>query len=102
MKRCMVVFATPSRQWLWQVALQDDATVRDALEQARAQAPGLAVPWDGAVGIFGTLCDRDAVPADGDRIEIYRPLTADPKESRRARVAARRAARGRASSLSRA
>jgi putative ubiquitin-RnfH superfamily antitoxin RatB of RatAB toxin-antitoxin module len=102
MKRCTVVFATPARQWLWQVALQDGATVRDALEQARAQDPGLEVPWEGAVGIYGALCDRDAVPADGDRIEIYRPLKADPKESRRARATARRAARGRASSQSRA
>jgi putative ubiquitin-RnfH superfamily antitoxin RatB of RatAB toxin-antitoxin module len=101
MKRCTVVYATPLRQWMWQVALEDSATVREALEQARAQDPELDVPWEGAVGIFGALCARDAVPADGDRIEVYRPLRADPKESRRARVTARRAARDRASSQSR-
>ena len=58
----------------------------------------VAVPWDADVGIFGELCERDAVPRDGDRIEIYRPLKSDPKVSRRARAAARRAAPDRAAS----
>ena len=98
MKKCTVAFATPSRQWLWQVSLKDEATVADALAQARAQSTdGSAsaqrhVPWDADVGIFGELCDRSAVPRDGDRIELYRPLTSDPKESRRERARARKAA----------
>jgi uncharacterized protein len=95
-KRCLVVFATPAEQWSWRVTLADDATVRDALEAARAQAGALDVPWAADVGIFGELCDRSAVPLDGDRIEIYRPLKADPKESRRARARDRRAERDRA------
>jgi putative ubiquitin-RnfH superfamily antitoxin RatB of RatAB toxin-antitoxin module len=93
MKRCTVAYATPERQWLWKVALHDDATVAEALEQARTQVAGLEVPWTADVGIFGELCDRSAVPRDGDRIEIYRPLKADPKESRRARAKSRKAAR---------
>jgi uncharacterized protein len=76
--------------------LADEGTVRDALEAARAQAGTLDVPWEADVGIFGELCDRNAVPLDGDRIEIYRPLKADPKESRRARARDRRAERDRA------
>ena len=95
MKRCTVAYATPERQWLWAVTLADSATVADALEQARAQVAGLEVPWNADVGIFGELCDRAAVPRDGDRIEIYRPLKADPKESRRARAKARKAAQDR-------
>ena len=95
MKRCTVAYATPERQWLWVVTLPDSATVADALEQARAQAAGLDVPWNADVGVFGELCDRAAVPRDGDRIEIYRPLKADPKESRRARAKARKAAQDR-------
>lgn len=102
MKHCTVVFATPQRQWLWQVVLRDEATVTDALALARAQGPGAEIPWDGAdVGIFGELCDRTAVPRDGDRIEIYRPLKSDPKESRRARAQARKAERDRERSTSR-
>jgi uncharacterized protein len=95
MKRCTVAYATPERQWLWAVTLADGATVADALEQARAQVAGLEVPWNADVGIFGELCDRAAVPRDGDRIEIYRPLKADPKESRRERAKARKAAQDR-------
>jgi len=100
MKRCTVAFALPERQWRWEVELDDAATVGDALERARVQAGAIEVPWDAAVGIFGQLCERNAVPRDGDRIEIYRPLKADPKVSRRARVEAGRAARDRAGARS--
>ena len=41
------------------------------------------------VGIFGKLSDRKAVLADGDRVEVYRALIADPKERRLRRAAAR-------------
>jgi uncharacterized protein len=95
-----VAFATPERQWLWRLTLPDDATVADALVEARAQSAESAVPWDADVGIFGELCDRSAVPRDGDRIEIYRPLKLDPKESRRERARARKAAPDRESSRS--
>jgi uncharacterized protein len=96
-KRCLVVYATPARQWSWTVELPEAASVAAALDEARAQAPGVEVPWDGEVGIFGELCARDAVPRDGDRVEIYRPLRSDPKVSRRARVAAGKRERGPAS-----
>jgi putative ubiquitin-RnfH superfamily antitoxin RatB of RatAB toxin-antitoxin module len=93
MKHCLVVYALPQRQWMWHVDLDDAATVGDALMHAREQAGTLEVPWDADVGIFGEPCTRAVVPRDGDRIEIYRPLKSDPKESRRARAAAARAAR---------
>ncbi len=91
MKSCTVVYATSARQWIWPLEVGDAATVGDALEAARAQAGALEVPWDAEVGIFGELCARDAALRDGDRIEIYRPLRTDPKESRRARVQRERA-----------
>jgi uncharacterized protein len=94
MKSCLVVFALPERHWSWTVVLAEGATVADALAAARAAAGAAPVPWDGEVGIFGEACGRDAVPRDGDRIEIYRPLRSDPKVSRRARAAARKAAPG--------
>jgi len=94
MKRCTVAFALPDRQWSWEVELEDAGTVGEALQRARVLAGTVEVPWDGAVGIFGMLCERNAVPRHGDRIEIYRPLRADPKVTRRARVEAGRAARG--------
>ena len=92
-KRCSVVFATPQRQFEWRVELEADADVASALEQARVQAGDTEVPWDSCdVGIFGEPCARNAVPRDGDRIEIYRPLVCDPKQARRER--ARRARSG--------
>jgi hypothetical protein len=39
------------------------------------------------VGIFNRLCDPGTPVRDGDRIEIYRPLVADPKTARRRRAA---------------
>jgi len=91
MKLCSVVYATPARQWRWQLEVSDAATVADALRAAQAKAGALDVPWEADVGIFGELCARDAPVRDGDRIEIYRPLTADPKASRRARAQRERA-----------
>jgi uncharacterized protein len=87
MKRCLVAYATPERQYLWPVEIPHDATVKSALDAARDAAPEVAVPWERAeVGIFGEPCSRDRVPADGDRIEIYRPLARDPRLARRERV----------------
>ena len=96
MKRCTVAYALPGRQWLWQVDAPDSATVGELISRARDMAGAMDVPWDGPVGVFGALCERSVVPRDGDRIEIYRPLNADPKESRRARAKAGKAARDRA------
>src|SRR3954469_1075133 len=98
MKRCTVSFARPEGQWAWQVELDEHATVAAALAAARLQGGALEVPWDADVGIFGEPCDRAAVPREGDRIEIYRPLRSDPKESRRERARAAKAARDRAPS----
>jgi uncharacterized protein len=63
-----------------QVELPAGALVRDAL-----QASGLQVDTN-AVGIFGKRVAPDARLADGDRVEIYRPLLLDPKERRRQRA----------------
>ena len=38
------------------------------------------------VGIFGNVCDKGKILKAGDRVEIYRPLTHDPKEARRLRA----------------
>ena len=92
--RCTVAYATPARQHLWQVEVRTGSTVADVLAAARAACgePADGVPWEGAVvGIHGQPCTRDAAVADGDRIELYRPLAGDPRERRRARVARARA-----------
>lgn len=97
-KRCVVAYATRDHQYLWTVDLPAEATVAEALVTARGFAANTRttrgtseeiqqIPWDtAAIGIFGELCERHAVPADGDRIEIYRPLHSDPRERRREKV----------------
>ena len=87
-KRCVVAYATRTRQYLWSVELPLQATIADALAAARASAdPAAAIPWDSApVGIFGEPRARTDSCADGDRIELYRPLRRDPRERRRERV----------------
>ncbi len=86
-KHCSVAYALPDRQFLWEVTVPAAATVAQVLAAARSRVVEPDVPWDCAeVGIFGIRCARETVPVDGDRIELYRPLTTDPKESRRARA----------------
>ena len=85
-----VVYAGIDRQVLLSVSVASDSTVRDAL-----QASGIGQHFPEldlahcSVGIFGkVLSDAETrVLMAGDRIEIYRPLLADPKEVRRLRAA---------------
>ena len=56
----------------------DDQNVRDALAASGLQG--------NQVGIFGKRVAMDTRLADGDRVEIYRPLKLDPKEARRRRA----------------
>jgi uncharacterized protein len=95
--RCTVAYATRARQYLWEVTLPAGASIGQALAAARAQAPaGVEIPWDSAaVGVFGELRARSAPCADGDRIELYRPLTRDPRARRRERVQRERGGRAR-------
>jgi uncharacterized protein len=86
-KRCVVAYATPERQHLWAVDVPADATIADTIEAARQLVEEPDVPWETApVGIFGEIRERSDRPADGDRVELYRPLTADPRDRRRERV----------------
>ena len=90
-KRCTVAFATRERQYLWSVELPAEARIAEALAAARALAASqelsAEIPWESApVGVFGEPRSRSDGCADGDRIELYRPLERDPRERRRERV----------------
>ncbi|HEY2400800.1 MAG TPA: RnfH family protein, partial [Steroidobacteraceae bacterium] len=66
-----------------------------AIEAARQLADEPDVPWDAApVGIFGEPRERSDLPAEGDRVELYRPLTNDPRDRRRASVQQQRKSGG--------
>ncbi len=90
-KHCMVAYATAERQFIWSVEIAAGASIAEVIAAARCAAPEAPVPWDEApVGVFGELRSRDSVPADGERIELYRPLATDPRARRRARLTAPR------------
>jgi putative ubiquitin-RnfH superfamily antitoxin RatB of RatAB toxin-antitoxin module len=83
--RVEVVLALPRRHVTTTLAMHEGATVGDA-----ALASGL--PLDGIVGyaVFGERAMPTTPLRDGDRVELLRPLQADPKETRRRRAAAQR------------
>ena len=82
-----VVLAMPQKQVIKDIELGKGATVRDAIEQSGiADAFTDLVVDPKMVGIFGARVSMDQELQNGDRVEIYRPLVADPKEVRRQRA----------------
>jgi putative ubiquitin-RnfH superfamily antitoxin RatB of RatAB toxin-antitoxin module len=83
-----VAYATPRKQAIVRLQVPEGCTVAQAIERSaiREQFPQMTVAAD-AVGIFSRKVSLDQELREGDRVEIYRPLIADPKESRRKRAA---------------
>jgi len=88
-----VVYARPEGCWQVALTVPDGTDVGTAIRLSGFDKafPKIA-ETSPAVGIFGRRCRRDEILSEGDRIEIYRPLTYDPMESRRRRAAHRKAA----------
>ena len=83
-----VVYGYTDRQTLLSVDVDASVTVEEAIK-----ASGILDHFDdidlsvNKVGVFGKMTKLNATLKEGDRIEIYRPLLADPKEVRRRRAA---------------
>jgi putative ubiquitin-RnfH superfamily antitoxin RatB of RatAB toxin-antitoxin module len=83
-----VIYALAARQEIARLKLADGATVQQAIE-----ASGLLQKFPeidltkNKLGIYAKLAKPDTVLRDRDRVEIYRPLIADPKEVRKQRAA---------------
>ena len=77
-----LIRAWPRRFESTWLELTDGATVGDAVERC-----GLPMDEVVALAVHGARVERDAVLRDGDRIELLRPLQADPKDARRRRAA---------------
>ena len=83
-----IVYALRDVQVLITLKLPAGVTVRDAVERS-----GLLVKFSeidltkNKLGVFAKLVKPDTVLRDRDRVEIYRPLIADPKEVRKQRAA---------------
>lgn len=82
--RVEVAYALPERQRLLGLKVPVGCTAREAVERSgiAREFPEIEA-GDQPLGIFGRRCSPDQELRDGDRVEIYRPLKADPKEVRR-------------------
>ena len=86
MIRVEVIYARRDGTDVVSVQLPAGATVRDALAACGIAQRHPDVDLQ-ALGVYGKRVRADAPLADGDRVEIYRPLLLDPKERRRQRAA---------------
>jgi putative ubiquitin-RnfH superfamily antitoxin RatB of RatAB toxin-antitoxin module len=92
--RVEVAYAAPGGQALRRLSLPEGASVADAVRES-----GLAFEFPeidlavNRVGIYGRRVRLDTPLRDLDRVEILRPLRADPKEIRRSRASGRRSGR---------
>jgi putative ubiquitin-RnfH superfamily antitoxin RatB of RatAB toxin-antitoxin module len=85
-----LVYARPEEQVLLAVEVEHGSTVGQVIECSGIldRIPEIGRP-PVRVGIFGRPAELTAVVREGDRIEIYRPLIAGPKQQRQARAARR-------------
>lgn len=83
-----VAYALPEKQLIRAVNIDAGTTLGAAIVQSGIMMDFPELELEGAkVGIFGKAATMTTVLSEGDRVEIYRPLIADPKEVRRQRAA---------------
>ncbi len=86
--RVEVVYALPDKQEILVLRLPAGSTVREAIDRSGILQKYPEIdPEKNKLGIFAKLTKPEAVLRDRDRVEIYRPLIADPKEVRKQRAA---------------
>lgn len=82
-----VLYALPHVQTLQVISVANDSSVEQAIRQSGVLEKHPEINLDNAkVGIWNKVVELTTVLRDKDRIEIYRPLIADPKEVRRKRA----------------
>ena len=79
-----VTYADPDQQVWLKLEVPDDSTVMDALNRSGLlkRFPNIDLEKQ-KIGIFGKFTKLDASLREGDRVEIYRPITADPTQVKR-------------------
>ncbi|MGK2946100.1 MAG: RnfH family protein [Candidatus Malihini olakiniferum] len=86
--RVDVVYALPERQYVRYLTVEKGATVEQAIIASGLLTLRVDIDLQvNKIGIFSRSVRLTDAVADGDRVEIYRPLIADPKELRRQRAA---------------
>ena len=83
-----IAYATPEKQIILEREVDAGSHARDAVKASSIDQHFPEIDLDSCdIGVFGKAVADDYEVIDGDRIEIYRPLIADPKEVRRQRAA---------------
>lgn len=97
--RVEVAYALPEKQCVRGLYVSPGTTAGEAivLSNIAAEFDDLVLSPDLKLGIFGRAVAHTHPLANGDRVEIYRPLKIDPKEVRRQRAEAAKKQRGNAS-----
>jgi uncharacterized protein len=86
-----IVAASPGVAHTMALSLPHSSTAAEALKTAMDRAfPSLTSENSHEVGVFGKRVEASYLLSDGDRIELYRPLTVDPKIARQMRVEKKR------------
>jgi uncharacterized protein len=89
-----IVYALPERQTILPLRVPANTTLHEALQMSGLHALHPELDLEAVkVGIWGKLADAATRLREGDRIEVYRPLLADPKHARRDRAQRRRGSR---------
>lgn len=83
-----VAYCSPSAAHVIEVSVPEQSTVAEVIRHSRIleRCPEINLEVN-RVGIFNELCEPGTPVRDGDRVEIYRPLVADPRSARRRRAA---------------
>lgn len=82
-----VVYGTAQSVELIQLNIKEGATALEAIQQSGMMHLYPEIEKNEKnIGIYSTLCSENTILKEGDRVEIYRPLTIDPKEIRRKRA----------------
>lgn len=87
MPRIEVAWAGVETQWLLELDVPEGTTMEQAVRRSGIlEKPGVDAPAALTLGVFGQVRSGDEIVSEGDRVEIYRALVADPKETRRRRA----------------
>ena len=83
-----IAYATPQKQIILEREVDSGSSAREIVRHSGIEQHFAGIDLENCdIGVFGKAVADDYQPDDGDRIEIYRPLIADPKEVRRRRAA---------------
>jgi putative ubiquitin-RnfH superfamily antitoxin RatB of RatAB toxin-antitoxin module len=90
-----VAYALPTKQRIVKLDVPAGTTALEAVKQSQLDTvfEDLEISDDIKLGVWGKSVTADRALASGERVEIYRPLLADPKEVRKSRAARAKAAR---------